>query len=127
MKRIFALLISVTMTAAAKYPEKFKKHTIVPLEGKSLVPTFTDRAIDREAFYWEHVGNRAVRSGDWKLVANKRFRKQDWELYNLKIARTETVNLIDQREDKAQELEAMWQAWAERAYVLPAPGRKKKK
>jgi hypothetical protein len=44
----------------------------------------------------------------------------------LKTDRTETVNLIDQREDKAQELEAMWQTWAERAHVLPAPGRKPK-
>ena len=120
---IMATCLEVT---GAKYPETFNKHTIVPLEGKSLAPTFTNRAIDREALYWEHVGNRAVRSGDWKLVANKRFRKQDWELYNLKTDRTETVNLIDQREDKAQELEAMWQTWAERAHVLPAPGRKPK-
>ena len=32
------------------------------------VPTFTDEPLDREGIYWEHVGNRAVRSGDWKLV-----------------------------------------------------------
>ncbi|HIG81081.1 MAG TPA: hypothetical protein EYQ62_05465, partial [Verrucomicrobiales bacterium] len=107
---VIDIMATCLEVAGAKYPGKFKKHTIVPLEGKSLVPTFADCAIDREALYWEHVGNRAVRSGDWKLVANKRFRKQDWELYNLKIDRTETVNLIDQREDKAQELEAMWQA-----------------
>jgi arylsulfatase len=123
---VIDIMATCLEVAGAKNPKNFKKHTIVPLEGKSLVPTFTDRAIDREALYWEHVGNRAVRSGDWKLVANNRFRKQDWELYNLKTDRTETLNLIDQREDKAQELEAMWQTWAERAFVLPAPGRKLK-
>ena len=64
------------------------------------------------------MGNR-VRSGSWKLVANTRF-QQEWELYNLRTDRTETVNLFNQREDKAQELKTLWQAWATRAYVCPA-------
>jgi len=111
----------------ATYPKKFKGHVIKPMEGRSLVPTFTNEPIDREGIYWEHVGNRAVRSGDWKLVANTRFRKQEWELYNLRTDRTERVNLINQRADKAQELMAMWEAWAKRANVLPKPPKKPKK
>ena len=66
-------------------------------------------------------------AGDWKLVANTRFRKQEWELYNLRTDRTERVNLINQRADKAQELKAMWEAWAKRANVLPKPSKKPKK
>ena len=111
----------------AQYPKRFRGHDIVPLEGRSLVATLEDKPIDRKALYWEHVGNRAVRSGDWKLVANSRFRKQNWELYNLRTDRTETLNLIDQQKNKAKELEALWQAWATRAHVLPKPGRKKQK
>ena len=113
--------------SGATYPKKFNDHVIKPLEGRSLVPTFTDEPLDREGIYWEHVGNRAVRSGDWKLVANARFRKQEWELYNLKTDRTERVNLINQRADKAQELKLMWEAWAKRANVLPKPQKKPKK
>jgi arylsulfatase len=60
-------------------------------------------------------------------VANTRFRKQEWELYNLRTDRTETVNLFNQREDKAQELKTLWQSWAVRAYVLPKPGGKESK
>jgi len=37
--------------------------------------------LNREAIYWEHEGNRAVRVGDWKLVAKGRNSK--WELYNV--------------------------------------------
>lgn len=124
---VIDIMATAVELAGAEYPKRFRGHDIVPLEGRSLVPTLEDKPLDRQALYWEHVGNRAVRSGDWKLVANTRFRKQQWELYNLRTDRTETVNLIDQREDKAQELEAMWQAWAARAHVLPKPGRKKPK
>lgn len=50
--------------AGAIYPKD-----ATPLEGKSLRPAFADKPIDREALFWEHEGNRAVRVGDWKLVA----------------------------------------------------------
>ena len=124
---VIDIMATAVQLAGAEYPARFRGHDILPLEGLSLVPTFEDKPLDRTALYWEHVGNRAVRSGDWKLVANTRFRKQEWELYNLRTDRTETVNLFNQREDKAQELKTLWQAWATRAYVLPKPGGKKSK
>jgi len=60
-------------------------------QGKSLVPAFTNRPIDRDAIFWEHEGNRAVRVGDWKLVANGP--GGPWELYDLKTDRIESNNL----------------------------------
>jgi arylsulfatase len=39
------------------------------MEGRSLVPAFTGKKIPREALFWEHEGNRALRLGDWKIVA----------------------------------------------------------
>ena len=124
---VIDIMATAVQLAGAEYPARFRGQEILPLEGRSLLPTFEGKPLDRTALYWEHVGNRAVRSGDWKLVANTRFRKQEWELYNLRTDRTETVNLFNQREDKAQELKALWQAWAARAYVLPKPGGKKLK
>jgi len=124
---VIDIMATAVQLAGAEYPARFRGHDILPQEGLSLLPTFEDKPLDRTALYWEHVGNRAVRSGDWKLVANTRFRKQEWELYNLRTDRTETVNLFNQREDKAQELKTLWQAWATRAYVLPKPGGKKSK
>jgi arylsulfatase len=89
------------------------------MEGRSLVPAFANRPIEREAIYWEHEGNAAVRVGDDKLV---RFgRNGAWELYDMKTDRTELHDLAAKNPEKVQTLAAKWQTWAERARVLPYP------
>jgi arylsulfatase len=100
-----------------KYPETFGGETIQPMEGRSLRPAFAGQAIQREALYWEHEGNRAIRVGDWKLVANGPAGK--WELYDLKTDRTELNDLAEQQPDRVQELAAKWEAYAQRANVYP--------
>lgn len=118
---VIDLMPTLVEAANATYPAKFQGQDIIPMEGRSLMPAFEDHPVDRDALYWEHVGNRGVRSGDWKLVSNVRHDKGAWELYNMAADRTEQVNLIDQRPDKAREMEAMWAAWAKRTRVLPKP------
>ncbi len=113
--------------AGATYPKRFKDNDIQPMEGKSLVPAFEGKPIEREALYWEHEANCAVRVGDWKLV---RKRGRPWELYDLKADRTETNNLAGQDPDRVKTMGDMWQRYAERTNVIPWPGggrRKKKK
>lgn len=88
-----------------------------PIEGRSLVPAFAKEAgIEREALWWCHDGNRAIRVGDWKLVADH---EQPWELYNLASDRSETRNLAAEHPDKVRELEAAWLKRAES--FRPAP------
>lgn len=77
--------------------------------GVSLVPAFAGKSLDREAIYFQHLGNRAVRAGKWKLVALK---GKPWELYDLEVDRTETSNLIGQYPEKAKELAMQWHSWA---------------
>jgi arylsulfatase len=101
--------------ARAKYPSG----NLHPMEGKSLVPAFDGKVIEREAIYWEHEGNRAVRRGRWKLVAKGR--KGAWELYDMVVDRTETNDLSGEFPERVKEMSALWQAWAERAHVLPWP------
>ncbi len=114
---VMATLVDV---GAAKYPTQFAGHTISPLEGRSLVPAFTNQPISREAIFWEHEGNAAVRVGDWKLV---RFHREGaWELYDLKTDRTELHDLAKSQPARAAGLAAQWEAWAQRAHVKPAPG-----
>jgi arylsulfatase len=105
--------------AGTKYPSNYNGHKVTPLEGKSLVPAFADKPIKREAIYWEHEGNRAIRVGKWKLVA--RGKKGPWELYDLDADRTETNNLAAMHPDRVKQMAAMWQRWAERANVVPWP------
>jgi len=104
--------------AEAKYPAEFKGNKITPMEGRSLVPAFDNKSIEREAIYWEHEGNRAVRQGKWKLVSK---RPGGWELYDLEADRTELNNLIEKYPEKAEELKAMYKAWAARCKVQPWP------
>jgi arylsulfatase len=105
--------------AGAEYPRQFNAHDITPLEGRSLTPAFAGKPIEREAIYWEHEGNRAVRQGDWKLVAKAPAGK--WELYNLSTDRTEMHDLSSSEGQKAADLQSKWETWAKRAHVLPWP------
>jgi len=103
----------------AEYPEAHQGHSIQPMEGVSLKPAFTDGALQREAIYFEHEGNRAIRKGKWKLVAKGR--EGDWELYDMENDRTETNDLTAEYPEIVSEMSAMWQSWAEKANVLPWP------
>lgn len=99
--------------AGAKYPAD-----ATPLEGKSLVPVFAGKPLERDAIFWEHEGNRAVRSGDWKLVAKH---GKGWELYDIAKDRTEQANLAEKNPDVVKDLTAKYDAWAKRANVEPWP------
>lgn len=123
------IMPTVVELAGATYPKQFNGHAILPMEGRSLIPAFANQPIAREALYWEHEGNAAVRVGDWKLVRQKR--QGDWELYDLKTDRTELHDLAAQQPAKAKELATLWDAWSIRAHVVPyaeqGEGKKAKK
>ena len=105
----------------ATYPETYGGNAIQPMEGASLAPVFTGDAAKGHpgGLYWEHEGNRAVRSGNWKLVS-KWSEPEDgrWELYNLEQDRSELNDLAAEMPDKVAELVGMWDAWAERVGVI---------
>lgn len=109
--------------SGVEYPKQYAGNIIQPMEGLSLLPTFGGKQLKREALYWEHEGNRAVRVADWKLVAAGK--NGPWELFDLSKDRTELNDLAAAQPKQAAQLAARWQSWAERANVLPLnpPGR----
>jgi arylsulfatase len=110
--------------AGVNYPKDYKGQSITPMEGKSLLPVFTENEpVQRDAIYWEHEGNRAIRQGNWKLVAKGI--KGPWELYDIEADRSELHNLAEQQPQRVKEMADMWQAYAERANVIPWPDLKK--
>jgi arylsulfatase len=111
------IMATVVDVGGATYPREFNGQPIQPMEGRSLLPAFAEKPIQRDALFWEHEGNAAVRVGDWKLV---RLGKGGgaWELYNLKTDRTELHNLANEKPELAKELLIKWETWAERCNVL---------
>jgi arylsulfatase A-like enzyme len=116
------LMATCVDLAAARYPKKFHGVKIQPLEGVSLVPTFTGKPLKRKTpLFWEHEGNRAVRAGRWKLVSAFNQGAGDWELYDLETDRTEMHDLIAAQPAKARELAQQWNRWSQRVGVQPWP------
>ena len=105
--------------AGAAYPERIDERAIKPLEGRSLAPLFSGRPLEREALYWEHEGNRAVREGRWKLVAKE---NRAWELYDIDRDRTEQHDLATSEPDRVRQMAAKWDSWAKQSNVLPLGG-----
>jgi arylsulfatase A-like enzyme len=103
--------------AGATYPKEHKGQPIQPLEGKSLAPTFDGQPINRETLYWEHEGNRAMRSGNWKLVAKGP--AGAWELYDISRDRAELHNQASQEPERLAQMVNQWEAWAKRTGAIP--------
>lgn len=98
----------------ATYPAEVAGQKILPYEGKSLVPAFANKALERDAIYWEHEDNKAILRGKWKLVSQH---PKGWELYDFEADRAETNDLALAHPDVVRELSARWQSWAERVGV----------
>jgi arylsulfatase len=118
------VMATVVDLTAAVYPKHFKGNAILPMEGVSLRPAFSGRALNRpKPIFWEHEGNCAVRSGPWKAV--RKF-GHPWELYNLEDDRTELHDLIEAQPERGRQMVAQWQEWAAASFVDPWPLPKRK-
>jgi arylsulfatase len=122
------IMPTIVELAHAKYPDTYKGNQIVPEQGLSLVGTFSGDTLPPRALYWEHEQNRAVRMGKWKLVCysnlnfgKKTYRLHPWELYDIKQDRSETNNLATRYPDIVKKMAGMWNKWAWRTHVFPAP------
>ncbi|MFN5296921.1 MAG: sulfatase/phosphatase domain-containing protein, partial [Planctomycetaceae bacterium] len=112
------VLPTVLELAGVEPPTEVGGAPVPPRPGRSLVPALRGNTpIEREALWWLHEGNRAVRVADWKLVAAK---NQPWELYNLAEDRTETRNLAPELPERVLELERRWSQLGDSLRVAPA-------
>ena len=103
--------------AGAAYPAELRGQKIKPMEGTSLRPAFSGQELARsKPLVWEHEGNRAIRDGRWKLVSKE---NQPWELYDIDTDRSELHDLASAEAERVEAMAAAWDAWAQRADVLP--------
>ena len=113
--------------AGANYPETYKGHEIIPMEGLSLVPLFkTGHREGHEYLGFEHFCESAFISRDgWKIV--RPGQKAEWELYNLNEDRSETHNVAAQHPEIVEKMVKAYDEWTERCMVVPFPGQKRNK
>jgi arylsulfatase len=99
--------------AGVSYPDSYKNHTLLPLEGRSLMPILKGKKREPyKAMFFEHEKGKAVRIGDWKLVAYSNDGK--WELYNLAEDLTETNNLAEKYPDRVIQMKTEWLQWTKK-------------
>lgn len=122
---IMATCLDIT---GIEYPKTFNGNAIQSYEGSSLVPAFFNKPIDRVSIFWEHEGNRAIRTGKWKLVSrtqkDKKFTSADeksWELYDMNADPSETIDLAKKMPEKVNELALLWEKEALRTKAKPWP------
>ena len=110
--QILDLMPTLLEAAGTTYPQQFQGRTLLPAEGVSLLSAWQgDTLVRDQPMFWEYRGSRAVRTGDWKLVGE---RGGPWELYNLQEDRTEMNNLITQFPERAEQMIAQYDTWAQR-------------
>ena len=127
---IMDLMPTFIEISGSKYPERYHDMDIIPLEGTSMLQSITDNNYLEKSrtLFWEHEGNRAVRSGKWKLVSEypgswskiRTYSKNgQWELYDMSVDRTETTDLSQMYPEVVDSLMSEWENWADRISVRP--------
>ena len=86
-----------------------KEHDPPMRPGRSLMSAMVGSTqIQPRELWWNHDGNRAIRSGNWKLVAAGE--GAPWELYDLANDRSEQKNLAAINTKLTQRLSGRWEA-----------------
>jgi arylsulfatase A-like enzyme len=112
---VIDVMPTVLDATGTSYPREFNGQVIQPMEGVSLRPAFAGRPLRRtQPIFFEHEGNRAIRSGKWKLVSKY---LDGWELYDIEADRVERNDLAAKHPDIVKKLKSEWEAWAKRANV----------
>ena len=86
-----------------------KDHDPPMRPGRSLMNAMVGSTrIQPRELWWNHDGNRAIRSGNWKLVAAGE--GEAWELYDLVHDRSEQKDLAATNTKQTQRLADRWEA-----------------
>lgn len=107
-----------------------------PIDGASLVPSFTDpEAPDpRDTQYFEMLGSRSIYHAGWKattdhisqgvldeavIPGSRAIADDRWSLFDMRTDFAEAIDVADEHPDVVAELEQRWEAEAARNMVLP--------
>jgi arylsulfatase len=113
---LFDLTATFLDAARAEYPAEWQGRTLLPLDGRSLLPALTGKTKEgaspggHRELYWRAPQNRAARIDNWKLVESLDL-QGTWELYDLANDPGETRNLAAAKPELVREFVAKWDQW----------------
>jgi hypothetical protein len=125
---VIDLYPTILEAAGVKRPELYRGRKLKPIEGASIVATFSDtNAATRASQYFELGGQRSYLDGNWRLATRHErgtpFEDDRWELYDVSKDPNELVDLAAQFPDKVKELLAKWNDDARKYGVFPLDDR----
>ena len=135
---VMDLMPTFLSVAGVDYPDVYNGESIVPLQGKSLLPLLSgDTSVEFESreVGWSAYGMDAYRKGDWKaLRLPEPYGIGDWQLYNLSADPGEMHDLASKFPNIVRELADAWEQYAKingviqpntaTAYAKPVVGKK---
>lgn len=129
IRKQFVDVIDITPTVlditGIPAPDVFQGVCQIPLQGKSIKPTFTNPAAPhpRDRQYYELWGSRGIWHKGWKAVGihtpGGNFDADKWELYHTDVDFSETDNVAAKYPEKLEELKKLWWAEAKENGALP--------
>ena len=121
---VIDLMATCLDVAGAEYPTTYKGHSIIPMEGESLLPVLEGKQRQGHDYLgFEHFNERALISRNgWKIV--RKDKEQAWELYNLNEDRSEKHDLAARYPARVAQMDKAYHEWADRCMVEPKPGEK---
>ncbi len=125
---VIDLYPTILEAAGVKRPDLYRGRKLKPVEGASIVATFTNPgAPTRTSQYFELGGQRAYMDGNWRLVTRhergKNFDDDVWELYDTSKDPNELNDLASKLPDKVKELADKWNKDAAKYGVFPLDDR----
>jgi arylsulfatase A-like enzyme len=112
---LFPTIVELAGLSLARHPH---------LDGQSLVPLLTGKALDRRPLFWHypHYSNQggppasAIREGDWKLI--EWYEDASLELYNLRDDPAEQYQIAAREPDRAKSMQSRLATWRRDVHAL---------
>ena len=119
---VIDLMPTFLSVAGADYPDVYNGESIVPLQGKSLMPLLRgDPTIEFESreLGWSAYGMDAYRKGNWKVLRlPEPYGSGDWQLYDLAADPGDLRDLSSEFPGRTDLLAKAWQDYADSNGVI---------
>ena len=138
LTHVMDLMPTFLSVAETGYPDVYNGESVVPLQGKSLMPLLNGESpieVESRELGWSAYGMDAYRQGYWKVLRLPApYGNGDWQLYDLAADPGELHDLSSEFPDRVEVLANAWEDYADSngviqpnaatAYAKPVVGRK---